>query len=178
MKRLVIIAGFMLAAALLFAIGCEKMQMKPAEEAAKTGVVKEGTMETPLATPGTVATIAITVEGGHQVPFSVEIAESDEEREKGLKGRESLPSNGGMWFVFPQTVEEKFWMKDTKFPLDLIYVDEGMKVVHIIENAPAESAELLVSPSPFKYVLEVNAGTAAKHGVKVGNSVEKRIGPQ
>lgn len=162
---------------------CEKMQPKSPEENAGSPNTERAASQAqmvgqnaPLAT-GTVATIAITSANG-PANFSVEIAESDQERLAGLMNRESLGENAGMWFIFPLTGNEKFWMKNTKISLDLIYVDENMKVVHVIENAVPESTEPMVSPVSFRYVLEVNAGSAAKRGIKVGDAVEKRIGPQ
>lgn len=163
-------------------VGCEKVNMKQeTNEQAKPDTAKQGvvTPETTLPQPqtGTVATAVFSTQSG-PVSFSIEIAQTDEERARGLMNRESLPENNGMFFIFPQTVEEKFWMKDTKIPLDLVFIDEGMKTVHIIENAVPDSTEMLASPQPYKYVIEVNGGIVAKKGIKIGDSVEKRIGPQ
>lgn len=165
--------------ALLILAGCERVSTKALEEAPKTGAqAKEGQMTETLTPPANVAVATMTIHTTQgAMNFSVEIAESDEERSHGLMWRESLPDNSGMWFVFPQTVQERFWMKDTKIPLDLIFVGEDMKVVHIIENALPESTELLSSPVPFRYVMETKAGTAARGQIKPGDLVEKRIGP-
>ena len=110
--------------------------------------------------------------------FTVEVAKTPEERARGLMNRESLAQNAGMWFIFPEMGDEKFWMKDTLIALDLVYVDDDMKVVHIIENAVPESTELLSSPSEFQYVLEIAAGMAEERGIKTGDVVQYRIGPQ
>ena len=124
-------------------------------------------------TPGTVATIALG-----STDFSVEVAKTDEERAHGLMGRESLPANGGMWFVFPGNVQDEFWMKDTLIALDIIYVDSDMKVVHINPNTVPESTEMLSSPVAYRYVLEVPAGSVEKFDIKVGDLAEERIGPR
>jgi len=167
-------------------VGCEKMQpAAPGDETTgETTKAEEGaqTPEAPTVSTGvTVATIDV---GGND--FSVEFATTPEERAKGLMGRESLPENGGMFFVFDKMGQEKFWMKDTLIALDLIYIDEKVgedgqakpsKVVYIIENAVPESTEILESKEPFRYVLEVNAGTVKKDGIKVGDEVTERIGP-
>ena len=179
MKRSAFVLLVVLAFA--FSFGCEKAQLKPGEEIGAE-VAEEGEKEAvgevgeaqipPPATPGTVATVVV----GGKATFNIEIAETDEERALGLMGRESLPSNFGMWFVFPQMVQERFWMKNTLVPLDIIYVDENMNVVHIIQNTVPESTELLSSPVSFRYVLEVEAGNVEKYGIKVGDKVEKHIG--
>lgn len=158
---------------ILFVGACEKMAVDKKAKAVQDEAVAEEPSVSTAMTPGTVATIVVG-----ETPFSVEIAKTDAERAKGLMGRESLAANSGMWFVFPAMGEEKFWMKDTLIPLDLIYVDDNMKVVHVIENAPPESTELLISSAPFQYVLEVNAGTVDEHDIKVGDAVQRRIGAQ
>ena len=156
-------------------LACEKMD--PAvENAVPPHDATDDHVAAPLqgaANPGAVATIVIG-----ETSFSVEIAESDDERRVGLMNRESIPQNYGMWFVFPKTVQEDFWMKDTQVPLDIIFVDEDMKVVDVIKNAPPESTELLSSKVPYRYVLEVNSGSADKYDINVGDIVEKRIGPK
>lgn len=188
MKKMFFVFVVCAVASLLVHAGCEKAQVgTPAgEEQTQTGqshdlggaeVTESATVSGPAT--GTVSTVVFNTTAG-AVPISVEIAQTDEERAKGLQNRESLPENSGMWFVFPQIVHEQFWMKDTKFPLDLIYVDDGMKVVHIVENAPAGDTDpaRASSPIPFKYVLEVNGGTAARNGIRVGDIVQQRIGPR
>jgi uncharacterized membrane protein (UPF0127 family) len=161
-------------AALAFAAGCEKMRggatTEGGEELAATQQQTEG-VGMPSPTSGTVETITVG-----STPFSVEIATTDDEKAKGLMGRESLPDNSGMWFVFDGPVQEKFWMQGMVIPLDLIFVGQDMKVVHTIENAVPGSTELLTSPTPFQYVLEINAGKIAKGGIKVGDEVKRSIG--
>jgi len=166
---------------LLFAVcfiismaACEKMAVDDGKKSIQDETVaSEDQPVSTIMTPGTVATIVV---GGN--PFSVEIAETAEDRARGLMNRESLAANSGMWFIFPEMGQEKFWMKDTLISLDLIFVDNNMKVVHIIENAQAESTDILSSAVPFEYVLEVSAGTAAEKNMKVGDSVQKRIGSE
>lgn len=173
MKRKMVLSMVMMCGLAL--ASCEKMDVKTAtpggDQKSAAAPTEEQTVSSAL-TPGTVATIVVG-----DAPFSVEIAETDEERAKGLMNRESLAANSGMWFVFPQMGSEKFWMKDTQISLDLIYVDNNMKVVHIVKGAPAMSTDIINSPVQFQYVLEVSAGTADSKGIAVGDTVEKRIGP-
>ena len=122
-------------------------------------------------------TIVITTKNG-PLQISVEIAKSDAERAKGLMGRESLPANNGMWFVFPQEVQDPFWMKDTSISLDIIFVGKDFKVVDMLARTTPQSTELLFSKAPYQYVLEVNAGFAEARGIQAGDVVEFRVGPR
>lgn len=114
--------------------------------------------------------------------FRVEIADSPEERERGLSGRESLLKNRGMLFVFSASDNYSFWMKGMKFSLDFIWI-EGKKIVEISENIkpedydpaltlPDEPAKNLISKNKADKVLEVNAGTVKRLGIKTGDNIE------
>jgi len=177
MKKNLVMVAVVLAMVSVFSLGCEKVNMgadagdEPAIDASEQ-VAEIGETEAVMS-PGTVATIGIG-----NTYFNVEIAKTNEERARGLMGRESLPENGGMWFVFPNNVQDEFWMKDTLVPLDIIYVDENMKVVHINPNTVPESTEMISSEVPYRYVLEVPAGSAEKFDIKVDDVVEERVGPR
>jgi uncharacterized membrane protein (UPF0127 family) len=174
MRRLLLAGMGVGLAAMIASTGCERMQT------AATGAEGQATMPTAeqegsgmQAQAGTMATVVVA-----ETPFTVEIAETDAQKAHGLMGRESLPENAGMWFVFDEPVQEQFWMKDTLIPLDMIFVGDDMKIVSIVKNAKPLSEELISSTAPYKFVLEVNGGLADKYGFKVGDAVEKRIGPQ
>jgi len=113
--------------------------------------------------------------------FVVEIADSVEERARGLMFREaeSLSENEGMLFIFPEEGVYSFWMKNTLISLDIIWVDSNGEVVFVFENAQpcSDSAECLsiVPQENALYVLEVNAGSINRIGVKVGDVIEMRI---
>jgi len=106
----------------------------------------------------------------------VELARTPEEWARGLSERNSLPQEGGMLFVFPTAEPRTFWMKDTRISLDMIWVRDG-KVIGITVDVPPErgvvDAVLRRYPSPggVDHVLEVNAGWAAEHDVKIGDAV-------
>lgn len=129
-------------------------------------------------TPG-VQTQTIKVGGGD---VNVEVAKTGQERELGLDGRDSLEDNHGMLFVFDsQNVTPSFWMKDMKFPLDIIWINDG-KVVKVDKNVQppkvgVQDSDLAIySPGqPIDYVLEVNGGYSDKNNLKVGDSVN--LGP-
>jgi uncharacterized membrane protein (UPF0127 family) len=92
---------------------------------------------------------------------------------KGLSIKSSLKENEGMLFVFNSSSRRGFWMKDMKFPIDVIWLNENKKIIHIKKNL-----ELCVSNYPVyypeqnsKYVLETVAGFADKQNLKVGDTV-------
>lgn len=102
----------------------------------------------------------------------VEVAADDENRAQGLMYRDHLADDRGMIFVFPQKGDYAFWMKNTIIPLDMIWIDEAKKVVHIAHDVPPCHADPCPSYPPgvaAKYVLEVAAGVAAKHHVADGD---------
>ncbi len=111
------------------------------------------------------------------VRVHVDVAATDLTREQGLSGKEGLSPNQGMWFIFPTSDAYIFWMKDMLFPIDIIWVNEG-KIVDLAANVPPP-ADLPPGPlpryqpaEPADRVLEVSAGFAQRHGLKVGDSVE------
>lgn len=107
--------------------------------------------------------------------IDAEVASPGDSKRKGLSGRDSLEISKGMLFVFDKSANYTFWMKDMKFPIDIIWIDENKKVVHIAENASPEpdkkDAELTkyTSSSVAKYILEINAGLSKLHNLQVGD---------
>ncbi len=129
---------------------------------------------TPSKIPGALQTVHIA-----GTNISVEIVNTEADKENGLSGRENLSENNGMLFNYkdnPQFLT--FWMKDMKIPIDIIWIKNN-KVVQIDENIPiplpgTSDFNLKHYPSKFvvDYVLEVNAGFSKKHNFKVGDNVE------
>jgi len=108
--------------------------------------------------------------------LKVEMADTQTKRSKGLSGRPSLASDGGMLFIFPKLDKYPFWMKNTRIPLDMIFITENGKVADIIENATPCPDSAPVCPNyepsaPAKFVLEVNAGVAKENGLKIGDDL-------
>ena len=95
--------------------------------------------------------------------YKVEIADTPEKQKKGLMGRESLPEDQGMLFVYEEPQEVSYWMKDTSIPLDIVFIDDDMEVISVREGKPM-SEEPMVEKD-VQYVLEVNKGS----GIGVGD---------
>lgn len=111
--------------------------------------------------------------------YQVKIVETEEERRKGLQGIKEMKDNEGMFFIFdsPQTVQ--FWMKDTKIPLDIIFIDEDYTVISIYKGKP--DSETIVEEDNVNYVLELNQNSGVKEGDEIDTDEDlptmKVIGP-
>lgn len=111
---------------------------------------------------------------GHKL--TVEVADTDALRSKGLSGRVSLQLNTGMLFVFPASSYYHFWMKEMKFPLDFIFIDKE-KIVGLTENVqpPKSSTEILkifTARKPFDKVIEINAGRIKSLNISEDNVIK------
>ncbi len=98
----------------------------------------------------------------------VEIANTDETRQRGLMFRRDLPEDHGMIFVFGETAEHGFWMHNTLIGLDMIFLGEDRSVVGVVERAEPKTDTLRTVKKPSRYVVEVGAGEAAAHAVGPG----------
>lgn len=103
-------------------------------------------------------------------PFQLEVASTDALREHGLMDRDALAADAGMAFVFADEQPRRFWMKNTRIPLDIVYLDAGGRVVSVRQMAPFDLTGV-PSGGPAKYAIELNAGTAARVGLKAGDAV-------
>lgn len=129
----------------------------------------------PMGTPSGVALptagISVRGEGGASPRLKVEIAATQAARERGLMFRDSLPEDWGMLFVFAADQHGGFWMKDTRIPLTIAYLDSAGRVLELREGVPFEITAL-VPNQPYRYALEVNLGWFERHNVGVGAVVE------
>jgi uncharacterized membrane protein (UPF0127 family) len=105
---------------------------------------------------------------------SVEIAADDDTRAQGLMFRDHLEPGTGMLFLFPEDGDYPFWMKNTRIPLDMLWIDSSQKVAHVKFNVPP----CVISDCPnyppnvtARYVLEVAGGVALQHHVKAGDQL-------
>ncbi|MBT8394320.1 MAG: DUF192 domain-containing protein [Bacteroidia bacterium] len=106
------------------------------------------------------------------VELDIEIADTDYDIQTGLMYRNSMQSDRGMLFVFPTMRQRYFYMRNTKIPLDLIFIDDNKYIVSFQENAKPFDEESLPSQVPAQYVLEVNAGLAEKWLLDIGDRIE------
>jgi uncharacterized membrane protein (UPF0127 family) len=109
--------------------------------------------------------------------IQVEIAESSEEREKGLMYRRSLPIDRGMLFVYHEEDYRGFWMKNTYIPLDIIFVSDDERIVDIDEAVPQpntseENLRTYRSDEPARYVIETNSSFTERRNVEEGDRVD------
>ncbi|WP_035916859.1 DUF192 domain-containing protein [Flavimarina sp. Hel_I_48] len=105
------------------------------------------------------------------IPLDIEFAETDYETATGLMYRDAIEENQGMLFLFSSPSIHTFYMKNTEFPLDIIYITADKKIATIAADAKPFNEESLSSEVPVQYVLEVNGGLAKTWNVKVGDSI-------
>ena len=145
----------LIAAALLLAIGCSAPQQTP-----------------PASPPAAVSGPRLILPNGAAI--QVELATDDATRAQGLMFRDHLADDRGMLFLFPESGEYPFWMKNTLIPLDMIWIDDQRRVAHVASNVPPCKADPCPNYPPnanAKYVLELAAGVAAKHHLANGQTL-------
>lgn len=107
--------------------------------------------------------------------FDVEVADTPNELKRGLMNRDSLGEGKGMFFVFGESKKHSFWMKNTKIPLDIIWVNSEMEVVDIKSNVKPCNGRVCETYKPdedAKYVLEINSGLADRYDIEEGRIVQ------
>lgn len=97
--------------------------------------------------------------------IAIEIADTDSSRTRGLMDRTSLPSRGGMLFIFDDEAPRNFWMRNTPLPLDLVFVRADGSIVNVVKQTRPFSDAGIASTGPAQYVVEVRAGFTARHGI-------------
>jgi uncharacterized membrane protein (UPF0127 family) len=108
-----------------------------------------------------------TTTGEHS--FDIEVMRTGAERAKGLMFRRSLPERSGMLFLYDRPQAANMWMKNTYIPLDMVFIAEGGTVHRIEANTEPFSTALISSEGDIVAVLELNAGEAARIGLKPGD---------
>ena len=111
------------------------------------------------------------VSGGKRLHFNIEVADTDERRALGLMYRTSLPADAGMLFDFQRDQDVAMWMRNTRIPLDMLFIDRAGKIVNIAQRAVPFSETTIPSAGPVRAVLELNGGTAERLGLKPGDRV-------
>ncbi len=123
-----------------------------------------------VATPG--PRVVVVTAAGERLPVTVELARHVEERTFGLMYRRELAPEAGMLFLFEENAPRAFWMKNTLIPLDMLFIDDAGRVVGLVERAEPLTTSPRDPGVPSRYVLEVNGGWAARHGVRPGDRIE------
>ena len=103
--------------------------------------------------------------------FKVEIADTKEERRKGLMFRSNLNIDQGMLFILSKSSFANVWMKNTELSLDIIFISEENIIVDLFKEAMPLSEKIYTSKMVTKYILEINSGLIDKLGVNVGDEV-------
>jgi uncharacterized membrane protein (UPF0127 family) len=109
----------------------------------------------------------------------VELAATQQARERGLGGRASLPRDGAMLFVYGADEPRRYWMKDCLIALDIAFIERGGRIVNVATLPPGaglknEDIAAVDSTAPARFVLETAAGWCAAHGIAAGDEVDLR----
>jgi uncharacterized membrane protein (UPF0127 family) len=149
-----------------------------------------GTMKAPLSHSLAVAALALAAAAALATPAVVpltlpsgkvlqaEVMVRDEDRMMGLMFRPSLPLDRGMIFLFETADFHAIWMKNCKFPIDIVWLDEEKKIVHVAESVPPCKADPCPVYKPLRKalsVIELNAGQARREGAAVGATVRFEV---
>jgi uncharacterized protein len=120
-------------------------------------------------------TLSIATRGGQRQAFKVEVARNDADRAQGLMFRRSMPADQGMLFDFGRVEPVSMWMQNTYLSLDMLFIRPDGTIARIAASTEPLSTRTIPSGEPVLAVLELNAGTAAKLGIKPGDRVEHPI---
>jgi uncharacterized protein len=121
------------------------------------------------AEPFGLRTVDLVVGG---VPLKAEVAEDEQSRAMGLMFRDSLSEDHGMLFVFDRPEQASFWMKNTKIPLSIAFLEEDRVISEEKQMRPYDESLIRSRSNQIRYAIEVNAGWFDRHQVKAGVKVE------
>lgn len=113
----------------------------------------------------------INHQNGKMNQFIIARALSESEREQGLMWVTDLPKNYGMIFEFAPEQMVYMWMKNTKIPLDMLFIDKNDQIINIKHQATPESLDIISSLYKVTRVLEINGGVVNNLGIRVGDKV-------
>lgn len=104
--------------------------------------------------------------------YNLEVAATEGSRERGLMRRDSMPQDHGMIFVFRDEANVNFWMKDTRIPLFILFLNHNGKVVSTAHMKPYVKEPATPSVEPVQYAIELNDDAEEASGVKVGETLQ------
>lgn len=119
--------------------------------------------------------LSIVQQNGQRQTFQVEVARNDADRAQGLMFRRSMAPDRGMLFDFGRVEPISMWMQNTYISLDMLFIRPDGTIARIAANTEPLSTRTIPSGEPVLAVLELNAGTAARLGIKPGDRVEHPI---
>jgi uncharacterized membrane protein (UPF0127 family) len=137
-------------------------------EAGGSGADQDAGQPQPIAAGQAVRTATIRIGG---VEVTAEIADNQDLRAQGLMNRDSLATNHGMLFVYGTAEVRSFWMRNTRIPLDIAFIDANGVIINILKMEP-QSDENYYSQGPMMYALEMNVGWFEANGVGPGDRLE------
>ncbi len=115
------------------------------------------------------SSVVIKTKAGERHNFAIYLAMTSAQRKQGLSFITNLDANEGMLFIFPKSQHIRMWMKNTPTPLDMMFVDRNGTIVQIVHKTTPNSTESIRSQKNAYAVLELNAGTARRLGIGVGD---------
>lgn len=122
-----------------------------------------------------VAVVTVTSANGDGHEFVLEVADTEERRQRGLMFRKELPEDGGMIFIYDPPQVAAMWMKNTLIPLDMVFVDAGNRIAHVATRTTPHSLEPISAGVPVAAVIELNGGTCDRLGMGVGDRVHYEL---
>lgn len=147
----------------------EKLVLSEQQSLVESAAVASGTQSLAQLSVLDTKTTKVTI-GGKTITAA--LADTPELRERGLGGVQKLNADQGMLFVFPTEGAHSFWMQDTLMPLDIIWINDEWRIVHIERAVSPDSyPQTFVSETPAQYVLELAGGTTDALGVYVGDAI-------
>lgn len=117
------------------------------------------------------AVVTVISANGQRREFVVEVADTEERRQRGLMFRETVPADGGMIFIYDPPQVAAMWMKNTLIPLDMVFVDTEGEIVHVASHTTPHSLEPISAGVPVSAVIELNGGSCDRLGIRVGDRV-------
>ena len=146
-------------AALLFAAAC-------------TQATSPDDLDEPLLRDFGRGTLTISTADGTRHPFTIYVADTPDELSQGLMFVEELPHDAGMLFLFARNRQASMWMKNTVLSLDMLFIRSSGEIESIVENTTPGSLKSVRSEGTVCCVLELNAGTTRRLGIRPGDRVE------
>lgn len=157
---------FFIIAIILLALGAVAGGLDAVRTSGNGSESKNGTFQR-------ISYVTITIPSG-DTELVLEIADTPRKRSLGLGGREGLPENGGMLFIFDESRLHGFWMKDMRFSIDIAWLNDGFCIVYLSRGvSPDTYPTVYVPETPARYVIEMKSGFFASHGLFRGDCLEK-----